>query len=77
MVLFFEVEKLSPSRTPASTFHLDPPNSGAGVDPDIVGLVVAKRLANRESTAGGLEHELKLCQVAGVFRALDATSLDG
>jgi len=48
-------------------FHLHAPDVRAGVDPDIIGFVVAEGLSDRESAAGSLEHEVQFGQIAYVF----------
>jgi len=47
--------------------HLDAPDTGASVHHDIVVFVVTERLSDRESAAGGLQHEVHFGEVANVF----------
>jgi len=48
--------------------YLDAPDADAGVDHDVVVFVVAKRLADGEASAMGLEHELHFGLIAAVLR---------
>ncbi len=52
--------------------YLHPPDTGTGVDPDVVGFVIAEGLADGETAAGGLEHELEFGQIPNVFWTLAA-----
>lgn len=57
----------------AGALHLHAPDTRAGVDPDVVGLVVAKGLPDGKTAAGSLEHEVEFGEIANVFCAAAAS----
>ena len=51
---------------------LDTPDAGAGIDPDVVGFVVAEWLADGKTSSGGLQHEIEFGKIADVLGVLAA-----